>query len=242
MGRGGRSKARACEVNPNVLHRWRREPRDSPAGRDVPQSVQPLVTKAFSPQDHGISIHRKLLRNGDIGLAGSGGQNDTAPQSHLLWVPCAAVHCWSFSRSTSTVTQRTVSKACQAADEDKLLPAARSFLSSARSSRTETGGRPRVFNGLRTETLKKAQTCAALAPVTSEVAGSSPVVPAILFSSFQPVVRDDGSGPSGVGLRGLQTLVLGSLGTGLVRLAHAQVHARQLIMRSGLTRVKLDAA
>jgi hypothetical protein len=57
----------------------------SPAGSDVPQTVQPLVTKAFSPQNHRISIHRKPLRNCDIGLAGSGGQNDTATQSHLLW-------------------------------------------------------------------------------------------------------------------------------------------------------------
>ena len=57
----------------------------SPAGSDVPQTVQALVTKALSPQNHRVSVHRKPLRNRDIGLAGSGGQNDTATQSHLLW-------------------------------------------------------------------------------------------------------------------------------------------------------------
>src|SRR6266478_1521350 len=46
--------------------------------------VQTLVTKAFSPQNYGVSIHRKPLRNCDIGLARSGGQNNTPTQSHLL--------------------------------------------------------------------------------------------------------------------------------------------------------------
>ena len=52
---------------------------------DVPQTVQTLVTKAFSPKNYGVSIHRKPLRNCDIGLARSGGQNNTATQSYLLW-------------------------------------------------------------------------------------------------------------------------------------------------------------
>ena len=51
---------------------------------DVPQTVQSLVTEALSPQNHCVSIHRKPLRNGDIGLARSGGQNDPAAQTHLL--------------------------------------------------------------------------------------------------------------------------------------------------------------
>src|SRR5438445_6603810 len=56
----------------------------SPAGSDVPQTVQSLVTKALAPQNHRVSVHRQLLRNADIGLTGSGGQNDTTTQSHLL--------------------------------------------------------------------------------------------------------------------------------------------------------------
>src|ERR1700733_6211890 len=57
----------------------------SPARSDAPQTVQPLVTKALSPQNHGVSIHRKPMRNGDVGLARGGGQDDTAMQSRLLW-------------------------------------------------------------------------------------------------------------------------------------------------------------
>src|ERR1017187_7888130 len=52
---------------------------------DIPQTLQALVTEAPSPQNHGVSIHRKALRNCDVGLARSGGQNDTATQRHLLW-------------------------------------------------------------------------------------------------------------------------------------------------------------
>ena len=62
----------------------------SSTGSDVPQPVESFVIKALSPQDHGISIHRKPLGNGDIGLARSGGQNDTATQSDLLG---SAVRC-----------------------------------------------------------------------------------------------------------------------------------------------------
>src|ERR1700692_2984022 len=57
----------------------------SPARSDIPQTVQPLVTKALSPKNDRISIHRKPLRNGNIGVTRNGGQNDTATQSHLLW-------------------------------------------------------------------------------------------------------------------------------------------------------------
>ena len=57
----------------------------SPARSDVPQTVQPLVTKALSPQNHRVSIHRKPLGNRDIGLTRSGGQYDAAAQRHLLW-------------------------------------------------------------------------------------------------------------------------------------------------------------
>jgi len=56
----------------------------SPAGSDVPQTIQSFVTKALSPKNHRISVHREPLRNGDIGLTRSGGQNDPAAQSHLL--------------------------------------------------------------------------------------------------------------------------------------------------------------
>ena len=55
------------------------------SGSDVPQTVQPLIAEALSPQNHRVSIHRKPFRNGDIGLACSGGQNDSATQSDLLW-------------------------------------------------------------------------------------------------------------------------------------------------------------
>jgi len=54
---------------------------------DVPKTVQPLVAEASSPENHSVSTHRKALRNRDIGLSRSGGQNDTATQSHLLWRP-----------------------------------------------------------------------------------------------------------------------------------------------------------
>src|SRR5260370_27333373 len=36
---------------------------------DVPQTVQALVTEPLSPQNHGVSIHRKPFRNCDIGLS-----------------------------------------------------------------------------------------------------------------------------------------------------------------------------
>jgi len=52
---------------------------------DVPQTVQALGAKALSPENHRVSIHLKPLRNCDIGLARSGGQNNTATQSYLLW-------------------------------------------------------------------------------------------------------------------------------------------------------------
>jgi hypothetical protein len=32
-----------------------------------------------------MPAHRKLLRNRDVGLPRSGGHNDPAAQSHLLW-------------------------------------------------------------------------------------------------------------------------------------------------------------
>src|SRR6266536_6645720 len=57
----------------------------SPPGSNVPQTVQSLVGKALAPQNHRIAVQRKLFRNGDIGLTRSGGQDDTAAQSHLLW-------------------------------------------------------------------------------------------------------------------------------------------------------------
>src|ERR1039457_3965168 len=57
----------------------------SPARSDVPQTVQPLVTKALAPQNHGVAVHGKPLRNCDIGLASDSAQNDTTAQSHLLW-------------------------------------------------------------------------------------------------------------------------------------------------------------
>ena len=57
----------------------------SPAGSNVPQTVQSFVPKTLTPQNHRIAVHRKLLGNGDIGFTGSGGQDDTAAQSHLLW-------------------------------------------------------------------------------------------------------------------------------------------------------------
>jgi hypothetical protein len=44
---------------------------------------QPVVTEAFSPQHRGVAIHRQRIGNGDIGLARSGGQNNTAAQSDL---------------------------------------------------------------------------------------------------------------------------------------------------------------
>src|SRR6266851_4263569 len=56
-----------------------------PAGSDVPKTVQSLVTKALSPENHRVAVYRKPLRNCDIGLTCSGGQDDTATQSHLLW-------------------------------------------------------------------------------------------------------------------------------------------------------------
>jgi hypothetical protein len=52
---------------------------------DVPQTVQALVAEALSPQNHRVSIHRKPLRDCDIGLSRSGSQNDAATQSYLLW-------------------------------------------------------------------------------------------------------------------------------------------------------------
>src|SRR5258708_20281788 len=48
---------------------------------DVPKAVQTLVTKALSPQNHRVSIHRKPLRNCDIGLSRSGAYTDPAPPS-----------------------------------------------------------------------------------------------------------------------------------------------------------------
>ena len=56
----------------------------SPARSNVPQTVQPLLAKALSPQNHRIAVHRKMLCNSDIGLALSYGQHDTAAQRHLL--------------------------------------------------------------------------------------------------------------------------------------------------------------
>ena len=56
----------------------------SPAGSDVPQTVQPLVTKTLALENHRVAIHRKPLRYRDIGLTGSGSQNNSAAQSHLL--------------------------------------------------------------------------------------------------------------------------------------------------------------
>jgi hypothetical protein len=55
------------------------------AGSDVPQTVQPLVTKTFAPQNHRVAVHRKPLRKRDIRLTGSGAQDDSAAQRHLLW-------------------------------------------------------------------------------------------------------------------------------------------------------------
>src|SRR5437879_9167866 len=42
----------------------------SPAGSDVPQTVQSLVTKALAPQNHRVSVHRQPPSNGDLGLTG----------------------------------------------------------------------------------------------------------------------------------------------------------------------------
>src|SRR5687768_17598823 len=47
----------------------------SPAGSDVPQTVQPLVTKTLAPENYRVAVYRKPLRNRDVGLASSGGQN-----------------------------------------------------------------------------------------------------------------------------------------------------------------------
>src|SRR6266566_2939790 len=57
----------------------------SPARGNVPQTVQSLIRKALAPQNHRIAVHRKPFRNGDIGLTRSGGQDDMAAQSYLLW-------------------------------------------------------------------------------------------------------------------------------------------------------------
>jgi hypothetical protein len=56
----------------------------SPAGSDVPQPLKPLVTKALAPENYRVAVDRKPLRDRDIGFAGSGGQNDSAAQRHLL--------------------------------------------------------------------------------------------------------------------------------------------------------------
>jgi hypothetical protein len=57
----------------------------SPARSNVPQAVQPLLAKALPPQNHRIPVHRKLLGNRNIGLPGSGCQNDPTAQRHLVW-------------------------------------------------------------------------------------------------------------------------------------------------------------
>src|SRR5947209_8783725 len=50
----------------------------SPASRDVPQTIQGFFPKAFPPQPYRVAVHRKSLRDDDVGLAGSRAQNDTA--------------------------------------------------------------------------------------------------------------------------------------------------------------------
>ena len=72
---------------------------------DVPQTVQALVTEALAPQNHRISIHRKPLRDCDIGLSSGGFQNDTATQSNLLWSavsrgPLQEFHLLNFGKLT----------------------------------------------------------------------------------------------------------------------------------------------
>jgi hypothetical protein len=59
----------------------------STAWSNVPQAIQPLPAKALAPQNHRITVYRKLLSNRDIGLPRSGCHNDTAAHSHLLWCP-----------------------------------------------------------------------------------------------------------------------------------------------------------
>src|ERR1700756_1008684 len=39
---------------------------------DVPQTVQSFVTEAPAPENHRVSIHRKPLRNRDVGLSPRG--------------------------------------------------------------------------------------------------------------------------------------------------------------------------
>src|SRR6516165_7729175 len=57
----------------------------SATGSHVPQTIEALVSKTLSPENHRISINRQPLRNSYIGIAGGGSQNDAATQSHLLW-------------------------------------------------------------------------------------------------------------------------------------------------------------
>src|SRR5665213_756394 len=57
----------------------------SPARSNIPKSVQPLLRKAPPPKNYGVPVHRKFLRNSDIGLPRCCRCHHPATQSHLLW-------------------------------------------------------------------------------------------------------------------------------------------------------------
>ncbi len=56
----------------------------TPAGRDLPQTCQPLRQETFSPQPNRFPIDLQLGGNGRLGLAGAGGQHNPAAKRPLL--------------------------------------------------------------------------------------------------------------------------------------------------------------
>jgi hypothetical protein len=56
----------------------------TPVWCDLPQTCQPLRHETFSPQPNRFPIDLQLGGNGRLGLAGAGGQHNTAARRHLL--------------------------------------------------------------------------------------------------------------------------------------------------------------
>ena len=56
----------------------------SPARSNILQTIQTFLAETLPPQINRMAVHRKLLRNCNIGFPSSGCHHDPAPQRHLL--------------------------------------------------------------------------------------------------------------------------------------------------------------
>jgi len=56
----------------------------SPPRSNIPKTVQPLFAKPLPPKNDRVPVHRKLLRNSDVGLPRRSARHNPAAQRHLL--------------------------------------------------------------------------------------------------------------------------------------------------------------